>query len=1073
MITKQVRQANEEQARAIFHGGGKILSAGAGSGKTFVLVEHIVHLLRELKTTSSALDWPVIIPKNLSQIVLMTFTKKAAGEISVRLLKKIEELVEHEPANGDFWKIVQLNLTHINVTTIHGFCHKLLRQGHWSDLPTEFNLVSDIEFKNKILSLFDQWYEKRQESLPPLFQASSKALGNAMVEIFSSPELKIMWEDRNEKINLDSEVDTFFEQMLEIEGLNNLFLSEFDLNTNDKEKKKKWYEVLSAFAELSEKLGKISRRNFDSYQEYFLTISRFPPVSSTEISIAQKQKLEDIKRLRELLKKTHDDIDNLVDHFPVYLDWVKLLQEIYNYISTHYLDVDGFTYSDLEYFVLKGLEQSDVLEKIRKDYTYLIIDEFQDTSFIQFDIVKKIVGGDLNRLFTVGDRKQAIYGFRGGELQVFSECSRLLGEDNNYLLKNNFRSFGKIIGYNNEFFTKILRLGAGFEGIDPHSVEMEAQEIPIAELKDKGKITAQKTILNENPKDIDLDLVESERLLHELKKLLENDEFQSICVLYRKLKPSFYLIEKLQRLNVNFTAQIKIEISEDPIMKFFFLMIERELNLKDPKKLNSTLFLIKALADIIGINKPLEANLSQFSHDSKLYGISFSFHKMMFALGVSNSHASYNSDLIDSICTLANNKLEGIYQVLSTEGEKEYSCEVMNGGGQEKRIYIMSAHASKGLEFDAVLLGGVHSNGRSMGMKEMIGKIPRSFRWKKSFDQKRFFKSPFYFIESELLARKDFSESKRLLYVACTRAIKYLGYIDLYANVDGEAKALYENENSWINALRLHPGDVEESEYQSTHEKFKQISLIQKDYLGLQVQPGIRQLGVVSELSVTKLSCLAECPFKFYLKNICKIEIDQTVKKNSFNENDEEDYFYSSKERGTRLHALLSDLYVGKLQLQNLAQAEIDSVEWAYELGKTFLKTHNTVSEKLIKFSLFGQMVSGTPDLVFINQEDSVVVWDFKTGKRDELNEANYWLQLYCYGYAYAQKMQLSEAARVEIALIYLDEKCPITKSFSVKEITQLLFQEWRKTESLNQVNTRHCCRCEYQTICKKGTALS
>ena len=1069
MSMKQVKKANEEQTRAIYHSGGKILSAGAGSGKTFVLVEHIVFLLLELKGTLKKEEWDSNVPKKLGQIVLMTFTKKAAGEISVRLLKKIEELIEVDFDNSEFWKIVQLNLTHINVTTIHGFCHKLLGQGFWSDLPSEFNLVSDIEFKNKILNLFDRWLDKRQAQLPMVFQASANSLGSAMVEIFSSPELKMMWDSPIRNVTVEGEINAFFEELLKVEGLESLFLDEIDLIASDKEKKKKWFEVISEFSDLRKSLGKISSTNFQSYNDYFLSITRFPVLNSAEISQSQKKSLGDIKNLREILKKTNEDLTTLKEHFPIYQQWVMIIQEIYDFIKLNYLEINGFTFSDLEYFVLKGLENIQVLEKIRSDYTYFIIDEFQDTSFIQFDIVKKLVGDNLERLFTVGDRKQAIYGFRGGELQVFTECSKLFGDNNNLLLKKNFRSFGNVINYNNALFAKVLKLGAEFEGVDPHGIEMEAQEIPLEELKDKGIVKSLKTVINANPKDINLDIVESERLFQEIQRLLGQDEYQTICILYRKLRPSYYLLEKLQELSANFTAQIKIEISEDPIMRFFQLMIERELNASNPKKLNSTLFLLKTLAEVIGIIEPLEPLIEQFSQDCKLYGISFSFHKMMFSLGISNSHAIYNSDLIDAICALSSDNLENIFQLLSVEGEKDYSCEVIQGSGRAKRIYIMSAHASKGLEFDAVLLGGIHTNGRAMGMKEMIGKIPHSFRWKKSFDQKKFYKSPFYFLESELTGKKDFSESKRLLYVACTRAIKYLGYVDLHSHFNGDTEELFENKNSWIQALRLHPGQVEESTLESHESNYVQRPLIQKDSLGIEIRNEHRKLGVISELSVTRLACLAECPFKFYLKNICKIEVEKSKQSFLKSEEDDRDFFYSSMERGTKLHGQLSDLFTGKIQVTDLAKTEKETLLWAYELGKTFLDKHLIISEKLIKFSLFGQMISGTPDIVFLNKEDSLIVWDFKTGKRDEQKESHYWLQLFCYAYAYSQKMHLSQEREVEVALVYLDEKNLVSRKYSVKEITQLLFFEWSKTESLNQVNYSHCSNCEYNKICQKA----
>jgi ATP-dependent helicase/nuclease subunit A len=88
------RTPNEEQQKAIYHGGGKLLSAGAGSGKTFVLIEHLIYLLSEVQKKSTSSEWNKQISSELSKIVLMTFTKKAAGEMSVRMMKRIEEIIE-------------------------------------------------------------------------------------------------------------------------------------------------------------------------------------------------------------------------------------------------------------------------------------------------------------------------------------------------------------------------------------------------------------------------------------------------------------------------------------------------------------------------------------------------------------------------------------------------------------------------------------------------------------------------------------------------------------------------------------------------------------------------------------------------------------------------------------------------------------------------------------------------------------------------------------------------------------------------------------------------------------------
>ena len=69
------------------------------------------------------------------------------------------------------------------------------------------------------------------------------------------------------------------------------------------------------------------------------------------------------------------------------------------------------TFSDLEYYVHEGLGLSGVIDRMAQSYRYIIIDEFQDTSPIQFKIITKMIKENYQRLFCVGDKKQAIYGF--------------------------------------------------------------------------------------------------------------------------------------------------------------------------------------------------------------------------------------------------------------------------------------------------------------------------------------------------------------------------------------------------------------------------------------------------------------------------------------------------------------------------------------------------------------------------------------------------------------------------------------------------------------------------------------
>ena len=92
-----MRTANPEQKLAIEHQGGVLLRAGAGSGKTFVLVEHIVYLAKQwILTQGHSPNFEEYIRTEFSKIVMMTFTNKAAGEMSIRLNERFKELVEVE-----------------------------------------------------------------------------------------------------------------------------------------------------------------------------------------------------------------------------------------------------------------------------------------------------------------------------------------------------------------------------------------------------------------------------------------------------------------------------------------------------------------------------------------------------------------------------------------------------------------------------------------------------------------------------------------------------------------------------------------------------------------------------------------------------------------------------------------------------------------------------------------------------------------------------------------------------------------------------------------------------------------
>jgi ATP-dependent helicase/nuclease subunit A len=1078
MSTASVKTPNPEQMIAIHHLGGKILSAGAGSGKTYVLIEHIITWLDHLREKTPSSDWAQVIPFQLPKVVLMTFTKKAAGEMSIRMMKRIDDLCEslEEEIAGEFWKIVRQYLSMMNITTISSFCHQLLSLGYFPEVGSDIQILSNVEFKNKISNLFNQWFISKNSNLGQIFQANSTALINAMIEIYNSPELRLLWKETMVKTSPEAELHEYIEKMKKEFLLSELFENGIDLNVDSKEREKPWFVMLQSLDQLIAKSGVFSATSFKAYADWASNVGTLPREVKA-MSEEQKDSLARAKLMVKELRDIQEDFINFIENYDTYWSWVEIFKDVYNFIDRNYFQEKGFAFSDLEYYTCIGLRNPLIREKIKKNYDYFIVDEFQDTSSVQYEIIQHLVGDDHQRLFCVGDKKQAIYGFRGGELLVFNQCAAMLGSENNIWLKNNFRSEGRVIRFNNHFFETIFPLGHGFEGTDANTVLMEAQTMPEVKFS-TGEVEHFKTEITGllSDKKIDLDAYEARALYEIIKDLLLREDIESVCVLYRKLRPSSLLLDILAENEVAFSAQVKVEYGEDPIINLFLRAIELKLNQNDPDKLASTHFLMNTLLEVLNVEMKAKDIQENFLGDLSILGLRLAFHKLIYSFGLSNSQYQENSKLIDSICRVCNEDLTKVFHLLSSEKEEQYSLQLMNGS-RAKRVVIMSAHASKGLEFDAVLLGGIHNNGIQMGKTDTVGKLPKSFRWKKAYNQKKFYKTPAYYLEAELDKNKEFSESKRLLYVACTRAVKYLAWIDLWATIEGKEKILSSGSNHWIKAMRLAPIDEavitgKAMKLDAAEDKVEmEVPLILKDSLGLVALSEKGRLGVFADTSVTKLAQLAQCPFKFYLSNICKITPPKLSPKVFLAMGDEEEaidaeeLFFSSMERGTRVHAQLAKLLTREMDISEAKEDEREKLEWVLKEAEEISKNHNVISEKQIKFSFFGQMISGTPDLIFEN-EDDLIVWDFKTGGRDEDNEESYWFQLMCYAYAYANLKRFTPEKSIPLTLLYIDQKKSITRALRLSQISELLFVKWSKTESLNQVNFNHCSHCDYSSIC-------
>ncbi len=1092
------RTPNSEQLLAIEHEGGVLLRAGAGSGKTFVLVEHIVYLTRKWMNDYSSvigLSFEDYLRQKYSQVVMMTFTKKAAGEMSIRLTERFSELAEAEE-NKSLWAVANEAIPMLMVTTIDGFCRKLITAGYFPHLSTEAKIIFDTERIDQVKELLLKWFEKRSDRVPTdildIVIREKKDLLKAFSSIFNDPGLRLSWKKFSLAHAHPEKIGEVLTHSFKLNGVSDaLFkIQALDLPADTER------SAFEKFVGEAQATGLPEVDHVDKLEIYFKLFEGKrlnPERTASKKSPAHDNALEGLKIIRDWSKGWYGICLDYNAHYETkILPWLKLCQELFNWIDEGLDPNQGMTFGDIAYFVALGLDQQEHRERIQKTYNYFIVDEFQDTSALQFKIIQRLIGEDYSRLFCVGDAKQAIYGFRGGELSVFQDCGDLIPQVRS--LANNYRSLPEVIEFNNSLFKTILPLGQAFEGQDPFSVVPEDQNVPrdIERSQEQGSIEIisaplKKDLEEEKFSNEAINRLEAHLIAQSIKLQRESNPSDVCTVLYSKLKPSAELIRSLMNAKIGFTAQFKIDLLDDPIIGMFVCLLRRQFDSNSITKDRYPLFILKSYLNVLNLSVDVSTKaLEDFDHNVKYWGLLEAYRKFLHHLHLTNENSDINIQVLEIISELYHQDPESI-MIQLTRGDNQRISLDLRSGENSHMVQIMTAHASKGLEFENVYLGGIYTNGRERSDGPLFGNIPGSFKWYLDLSLRQKQESPYYAYEQELSKYKSFSESKRLFYVACTRAKKKLFWVDFHLN-----KELFNiPRNSWIDGLSvwLNQGmsshNVEVKQVQNfdwrsilAGQSLPQLPLFFHDSVGIFSKgEGSSELAIAAELSVTRLNALLDCPRKFYLSNILKLnELDNIhpgyiEEKVEDGEEELATVIRSSADRGTYIHAQIAkgierNFVVPRESFGTEQQAP---VEWALDLLKNKTVEFELVAEKQIKFKFFNFMISGIPDLILMPKTNQKAqVWDFKTGRITQDNLNHYWLQLSTYAYALYELGKIPKTSEVELVLCFVDEKKNLTEFVTYSKCEQDLYPIWRSQNEPWKTNLDHCSQCSYGSICPR-----
>ena len=462
----------DKQKEAIYDRGNSLLvSAAAGSGKTAVLVERIKTLIKE--------------GASLDRMLIVTFTKAAAAEMRERLRRELGEELSScsEDVKDHINKQLRL-IGRAEICTFDSFAVRLCRTyyqviGKDPDLKICDNYKSSILKTEAMEELFKSHYSMGDEDFKYFLDrySSSRNDKNARDMILALYGYTDTLPDPDSFLD-----DPMFspEKLLEEAGSMlalileksmaycTLLINIFEANSMTKCAgiiKTLWSDLGSFLDSLRSGYTESSIAAVFEYSFPRLSVGKEEKQKLDAMEDLKKEYLEKcikdpIKNFRKQygqlsLERLKDEHERLAKPVSILCSLTKEFSRIYSRTKS---EAGLMDFSDGEHFALKILQNEDVRTECKEKYSYIFVDEYQDTNPLQESLIESISSG--NNVFTVGDVKQSIYRFRHADPSLFLKryAEYKAGKEDCKVidLSNNFRSKGTVIDFVNRLFEKLM-----------------------------------------------------------------------------------------------------------------------------------------------------------------------------------------------------------------------------------------------------------------------------------------------------------------------------------------------------------------------------------------------------------------------------------------------------------------------------------------------------------------------------------------------------------------------------------------------------------------------------------------
>ncbi len=466
-----------------------LVEAAAGTGKTTVLVDRLVALLQAGKA-------------EVHKIVAVTFTRKAAGELKLRLRHELEKARQAAPDDGALHNIEAAiaSLEEARVGTIHSFCAEILRERPVeAKIDPDFQELSEDEAPRLFGRVFKSWIERKLNEIPT---ALSRALARLSVRggsgrpgpldrlreeawrLVERRDFTRPWEIR--PFDRNREITDVLEKALELATASEKCPNPKDLLRVDLQPLRRFVDDLQRSLDLRPS-GTLTSRDYDEL-EARLSIELLQDLTRKKRKgygkFSDQVSREGALRMREELISQLQSFKQRAD-----ADLAALLRPTLDSVIGEYLEAKRqlglVDFVDLLVMVRNLVrDYPDVREHLNSRFTHIFVDEFQDTDPLQVEILLLLAASNTDesdwrnvhiaggQLFIVGDPKQSIYRFRRADVQLYEEVKKILTESGVRLLhlQTNFRSVQPLQKAINASFEDVF--DGDSQRIQPHYVPL-------------------------------------------------------------------------------------------------------------------------------------------------------------------------------------------------------------------------------------------------------------------------------------------------------------------------------------------------------------------------------------------------------------------------------------------------------------------------------------------------------------------------------------------------------------------------------------------------------------------------